>query len=63
MLEPDGLSPHTAHTTNRVPLVLTAPNLALAERGELADLAPTALALLGLEPPDEMTGISLVRAT
>ena len=37
--------------------------LALAERGELADLAPTALALLGLEPPDEMTGKSLVRAT
>jgi 2,3-bisphosphoglycerate-independent phosphoglycerate mutase len=60
MLEADGVSPHTAHTTNRVPLVLTASDLRLLEGGELADLAPTTLALLGLEQPVEMTGKSLV---
>jgi 2,3-bisphosphoglycerate-independent phosphoglycerate mutase len=55
MLEPDGVSPHTAHTTNLVPLVLTAHRYTL-ENGELSDLAPTCLALLGLEQPPEMTG-------
>jgi 2,3-bisphosphoglycerate-independent phosphoglycerate mutase len=61
MLEPDGVSPHTAHTTNPVPLVLTSHQHALAERGELSDLAPTVLALLGLEIPPQMTGVNLVR--
>jgi 2,3-bisphosphoglycerate-independent phosphoglycerate mutase len=56
MLEPDGVSPHTAHTTNPVPLVVTSAELALADGGELSDLAPTALSLLGLEQPAEMTG-------
>jgi len=56
MLEPDGVSPHTAHTTNPVPLVLTAPGLTPRDGGELADLAPSVLALLGLDPPQEMTG-------
>jgi 2,3-bisphosphoglycerate-independent phosphoglycerate mutase len=60
MLEPDGVSPHTAHTTNPVPLVLTAPGLELREGGELADLAPTALDLLGIRQPAEMSGRSLV---
>jgi 2,3-bisphosphoglycerate-independent phosphoglycerate mutase len=60
LLEPDGVSPHTAHTTNRVPLILTAPGLTLQSGGELADLIPTALRLLGLEPPAEMTGKDLV---
>jgi 2,3-bisphosphoglycerate-independent phosphoglycerate mutase len=59
MLEDDG-SPHTAHTTNPVPLVLTDTNLSLAEGGELADLAPTALGLLGLEPSLQMTGKNLI---
>jgi 2,3-bisphosphoglycerate-independent phosphoglycerate mutase len=59
MLEADGVSPHTAHTTNRVPLVLTSSEVGLKEGGELSDLAPTALRLLGLEPPSEMTGESL----
>jgi 2,3-bisphosphoglycerate-independent phosphoglycerate mutase len=55
MLEPDGRSPHTAHTTNPVPLVLTAHGYTL-EDGELSDLAPTILALLDIAPPPEMTG-------
>ena len=59
MLEADGVSPHTAHTTNRVPLVLTAPGYALRD-GELSDLIPTALELLGLEKPLQMTGKSLI---
>jgi len=59
LLEPDGVSPHTAHTTNRVPLIVTADG-ELREGGELADLAPTALGLLGLEPPVEMTGKDLL---
>jgi 2,3-bisphosphoglycerate-independent phosphoglycerate mutase len=56
MLEADGVSPHTAHTTNPVPLVLTARGHALGSRGELGDLAPTVLRLLGHEPPAAMTG-------
>ena len=47
MLEPDGISPHTAHTTSPVPLVVTAPGARLHDDGSLADLAPTALDLLG----------------
>ncbi len=60
MLEPDGVSPHTAHTTNPVPLVVTIPGTRLAERGGLADLAPTCLALLGIPPGRGMTGRELV---
>lgn len=59
MLEPDGVSPHTAHTTSPVPLVLTSDGLGLREGGELADLAPTVLDLLGVEIPADMTGASL----
>ena len=60
MLEDDGVSPHTAHTTNPVPLVVTEPGAELREGGELADLAPTVLDLLGIRQPQEMTGRSLV---
>ena len=60
LLEDDGVSPHTAHTTNPVPLVLTRAGAALRSGGELSDLAPTVLDLLGLEPPGAMTGESLV---
>ncbi len=59
MLEADGVSPFTAHTTNPVPLILTDTDARLREGGELKDLAPTALQLLGLDKPDEMTGNSL----
>jgi 2,3-bisphosphoglycerate-independent phosphoglycerate mutase len=58
MFEADGVSPLTSHTTNPVPLILTAEG-ALADGGELSDLAPTALALLGIEQPPEMTGRDL----
>jgi 2,3-bisphosphoglycerate-independent phosphoglycerate mutase len=60
MLEDDGVSPHTAHTTNPVPLVVTIEGSALRAGGELSDLAPTVLALLGLERPPVMSGSSLV---
>jgi 2,3-bisphosphoglycerate-independent phosphoglycerate mutase len=59
LLEDDGVSPHTAHTTNLVPLVLTAPGVSL-EKGELSDLAPTILALLGFEKPIQMSGRNVV---
>jgi 2,3-bisphosphoglycerate-independent phosphoglycerate mutase len=62
MYEDDGVSPHTAHTTNRVPLVVTAPEIALRE-GELSDLAPTILGLLGFARPLHMTGSSLLEVT
>ena len=59
LLEDDGVSPHTAHTTNLVPLILTAPGFSL-EEGELSDLAPTILALLGFEQPEQMCGQKVV---
>ncbi|MGH3079380.1 MAG: 2,3-bisphosphoglycerate-independent phosphoglycerate mutase [Gaiellaceae bacterium] len=59
MLEPDGVSPHTAHTSNPVPFVVTSRDVGLREGGELSDLAPTILGLLGLPVPVEMTGRSL----
>jgi 2,3-bisphosphoglycerate-independent phosphoglycerate mutase len=61
MLEADGTSPHTAHTTNPVPLVLTTDDGALAANGQLSDLVPTALALLGFAQPLQMSGKSLLR--
>jgi 2,3-bisphosphoglycerate-independent phosphoglycerate mutase len=59
MLEPDG-SPNTAHSTNPVPFIVTVPGAALDGGGILADVAPTALALLGIEQPAAMSGRSLV---
>ena len=53
--------PHTAHTTNPVPLVLVGKDAKLKE-GRLADLAPTMLDLMGIEKPEEMTGESLIEA-
>ena len=58
MQEPDG-SPHTAHTLNPVPVIVTVPGLALRDEGILADVAPTVLALLGIDQPEAMTGRSL----
>jgi len=59
MLEKDGVSLHTAHTTNPVPLVVTDPEVTLRDTGELADLAPTLLGFLGFKQPLQMTGKSL----
>jgi 2,3-bisphosphoglycerate-independent phosphoglycerate mutase len=59
MLEADGESPHTAHTTNPVPLIVTDPETSLEDTGELFDLSPTVLRLLGLRQPLQMTGKAL----
>jgi 2,3-bisphosphoglycerate-independent phosphoglycerate mutase len=61
LLEDDGQSPHTAHTTNPVPLVVTLQGGKLVEGGSLSDLVPTCLALLGITPPEGMTGRNLIR--
>jgi 2,3-bisphosphoglycerate-independent phosphoglycerate mutase len=60
MLAADGRSPHTAHTTNPVPLVVTIDGAGLADGGALSDLVPTCLALLGIPPERGMTGRELV---
>ena len=60
MLEPDG-SPNTAHSMNPVPFIVTGDVGELRDGGTLADVAPTVLALLGLEQPEAMTGESLTR--
>jgi 2,3-bisphosphoglycerate-independent phosphoglycerate mutase len=54
--------PHTAHTTNLVPLVLTGDRHRVRRlaNGKLADIAPTILDLIGIEQPAEMTGKSLI---
>jgi 2,3-bisphosphoglycerate-independent phosphoglycerate mutase len=54
MFEADGVSPHTAHTTNLVPLIVTDPEVTLRDTGELSDLAPTVLAFLGFDKPLQM---------
>lgn len=52
--------PHTAHTTNIVPLVLIGVEGVQLKSGKLADLAPTMLELMGLQKPEEMTGESII---
>ncbi|HZF07877.1 MAG TPA: alkaline phosphatase family protein, partial [Thermoanaerobaculia bacterium] len=61
LLDAEG-RPFTAHTTNPVPILWVSPSSggARLRRGILADVAPTVLALLGLEKPPEMTGTSLI---
>jgi 2,3-bisphosphoglycerate-independent phosphoglycerate mutase len=63
LLEADGVSPFTAHTTNPVPLILVSNDLKgikLRNNGVLADLAPTLLEMMHLPQPAEMTGKSLI---
>ena len=62
MVDPITNEPHTAHTTNPVPVVLIggAKDARLRSGGRLADVAPTLLALMGLPQPVEMTGVSLI---
>jgi 2,3-bisphosphoglycerate-independent phosphoglycerate mutase len=61
MVDPVTGGPHTAHTTNPVPVILVGgPPGATLRPGRLADLAPTLLQLMGLPQPAEMTGESLI---
>jgi 2,3-bisphosphoglycerate-independent phosphoglycerate mutase len=62
MLEPDG-SPNTAHSLNPVPLIVTQEGLTLRSGGILADVAPTALDLLGITQPAPMTGRTLIETS
>ena len=65
MIDPGTGGPHTAHTTNPVPVALlecgSNREYARLVEGRLADLAPSLLALMGIAPPPEMTGVSLLR--
>lgn len=61
MLEADGTGPFTAHTTDDVPLLVVAAGVTgVASGGILADVAPCVVDLLGLQPPPEWTGRSLL---
>ncbi|ABA80116.1 2,3-bisphosphoglycerate-independent phosphoglycerate mutase [Rhodobacter sphaeroides] len=63
MVDPETGGPHTAHTTNPVPVILVnGPAGARLHAGRLADLAPTLLQLMQLPQPEEMTGRSLIDA-
>jgi 2,3-bisphosphoglycerate-independent phosphoglycerate mutase len=59
MLAADG-RPHTAHTSNPVPLVASDRDVSFLEGGELSDLVPTAISLLGLAKPLQMSGHNLI---
>ena len=59
MLQEDGVSPFTAHTTNLVPFCIVGADVTLRD-GRLADIAPTMLDLMGMEKPVEMNGESLI---
>src|SRR6185312_5639396 len=61
MKDPVTGGPHTAHTTNPVPVVLVSDEKGSLAEGRLADIAPTLLELKGLPKPAEMTGTSLIR--
>ncbi|MBI1207847.1 MAG: 2,3-bisphosphoglycerate-independent phosphoglycerate mutase [Azospirillum sp.] len=61
MRDPETGGPHTAHTLDKVPLILVNGPAAVGVRpGRLADIAPTLLALIGLAQPPVMTGCSLI---
>ena len=60
MVDPVTGGPHTSHTTNPVPLVTVGAGPApLRGGGALCDVAPTLLAMMGIDPPAEMTGRDL----
>jgi 2,3-bisphosphoglycerate-independent phosphoglycerate mutase len=62
MFDPKTQQPHTAHTTNKVPVLYIGRNAeATTDDGILYDIAPTLLYLLGLPQPKEMTGRSLFK--
>ena len=62
MVDPATGGPHTAHTTNPVPLIAISENskqFTLKPGGSLRDISPTILGMLGIDPPKEMTGHDL----
>src|SRR5205085_4962776 len=60
MLEADGVSPHTAHTTNPVPLIVTLPDAPLDDRSELGDFVQDWLRFQGIVAPSRVSGKSIV---
>ncbi|HEY2133633.1 MAG TPA: 2,3-bisphosphoglycerate-independent phosphoglycerate mutase [Acetobacteraceae bacterium] len=62
MRDPETGAPHTAHTTNKVPVLLAGDGNVTLHDGRLADIAPTLLHLMGLPQPAEMTGRNLMVA-
>jgi 2,3-bisphosphoglycerate-independent phosphoglycerate mutase len=60
MRNPETNQPHTAHTTNPVPLIYVGRDATLEETGALSDIAPSMLALMGLSQPEEMSGRSII---
>jgi len=62
MIDPVTGGPHTAHTTNPVPLIIVSDQekkFTLRQDGALQDISPTLLELLGIPQPKEMTGNDL----
>ena len=59
MMDKDGQTVHTAHSTNPVPLILVGADVTLRP-GRLCDITPTILDLMGIQKPSEMTGQSLI---
>ncbi len=60
MIDYETGGPHTAHTMHPVPILCVGPRRYRIENGVLADVAPTLLSMMGIRPPKEMTGKSLV---
>ncbi|MEA4823541.1 MAG: 2,3-bisphosphoglycerate-independent phosphoglycerate mutase [Clostridiaceae bacterium] len=62
LLDDDGVTPFTAHTTNPVPFCVVGAGhpITLRKGGRLADITPTMLDLMGIEKPAQMTGESLI---
>lgn len=62
MFDPQTGQPHTAHTTEPVPLIYIGREAEIEHQGgTLQDIAPTMLYLMGLQPPEDMTGKSLIQ--
>ena len=61
MVDPESKEVFTAHTTNPVPFIVVGKEVALREGGKLCDIAPTMLAIMGLDKPAEMNGESLIK--